>query len=86
MGAFIGALAESGVWVGGEGLTPSRDAARVSLEGGERRIVDGPFAETKELIAGYGIVQVDTRAEVEEIATRGASINGDGCSEIRKLF
>ncbi len=87
MGAHIGTLAEAGVWIGGEGLKPSKDgAARVVYANGSRSVVDGPFAETKELIAGYGIVQVGSRAEVEQIAAKGALINGDGYSEIRLLY
>jgi hypothetical protein len=86
MGALIGGLVADGVWIGGEGLTPSRDGARVVYDNGIRSVLDGPFAETKELVAGYGIVQVGSRAEVEEIASRGARVNGEGHSEVRLMY
>jgi hypothetical protein len=86
MGDFIGELAANGTWVSGEGLHPSSAGARVEYQGGKRTVLDGPFAETKELVAGFGVVEVDSRAQAEEIARQGAKINGDGVSEIRKLF
>ncbi len=86
MGELIGELAGSGVFISGEGLHPSSDGARVEFRGGRRHIVDGPFAEAKELVAGFTVVEVDDRDQAVDIAMRGVRINGDGRSEIRKLF
>ena len=60
MGQFNEELAKAGVMLGGEGLHPSSKGARVSFGDGEPRVTDGPFAETKELIAGFWILQVDS--------------------------
>jgi len=63
MGAFIEEGAKSGVFLSGDGLQPSSKAARVLFSGGNRVVTDGPFAETKELVAGYAILQFATPAE-----------------------
>jgi hypothetical protein len=60
MGKFNEELAEAGVLLGGEGLHPSSKGARIGFGGAERTVTDGPFTETKELIAGFWILQVDS--------------------------
>jgi hypothetical protein len=67
MGKFNEEMAEAGVMISGDGLRASSKGARVSYGGdGERTVTDGPFAETKELIAGFWILQVDTFDEAVE--------------------
>lgn len=85
-GALMGELAEKGIIVEGEGLQASSKGARVYFNNGKRTVVDGPFPETKELIAGYCVVQVDSREEALEIAKRGALAGGDSDCEIRQVF
>lgn len=63
MGAYNQALVEAGVMVGGDGLHPSSRGRRVRFAGGETLVIDGPFAETKELIAGFWIWQVQSMDE-----------------------
>ena len=63
MGAFLEEGMKSGIFLPGEGLQPSSQAARVRFSGKERMVTDGPFAETKELVAGYAILQFASPAE-----------------------
>jgi len=63
MGKYNEELAEAGVLLAGEGLHPSSKGARVKFFGGKRTVSDGPFAETKELIAGFWLIQVQSKAE-----------------------
>ncbi|WP_410001728.1 YciI family protein [Singulisphaera sp. GP187] len=86
MGKAMGAMAAAGVLINGEGLQPSSKGARVQFSQGKRIVTDGPFAETKELICGYVIVQVDSKEEAIEWAKRGLKIHGDGESEARQVF
>jgi hypothetical protein len=85
MGAFIGELAQSGVLLATDGLQPSSKGARVRLSRGKLTVTDGPFTETKELIAGFAIVQVKSKAEAIELAERFLKLAGDGESEIRLM-
>jgi hypothetical protein len=87
MAAYHEELAKAGVLLDANGLHPSAKGFRIRYEGARRRIVDGPFAETKELIAGYPIIQVKSREEAVEWARRFPNPhNGDGEIEIRQLF
>jgi hypothetical protein len=87
MASYHEELAKAGVLLDANGLHPSAKGFRVRYEGTRRRIVDGPFAETKELIAGYTIIQVKSREEAIEWARRFPNPhNGDGEIEIRQLF
>ena len=87
MGKFNEELVQAGVMLAGEGLRASSMGARVEFKGDKRMVVDGPFAETKELIAGYTIIQVKSREEALEWARRFPNPhNGDGEIEIRQLF
>ena len=87
MGKFNEELAKAGVLLAGEGLQPSSKGARVKFSGKKRTVVDGPFAETKELIAGYWLWQVKSMAEAIEWAKRCPNPTGDESElEIRPLF
>ncbi len=70
MGAFNDELVKAGVLLAADGLHPSSEGKRVRFSGGERTVVDGPFAETKELIAGYWIWQVKSMEEALEWVRR----------------
>jgi hypothetical protein len=77
-------LVKAGVMLAGEGLHPSSKGARVHYDGEKRRVVDGPFTESKELIAGYWLIQARSREEVIEWAKR-VPFN-EGHVEIRQVF
>jgi hypothetical protein len=70
MGKFNEELVKAGVMLAGEGLHPSSKGARVRFSGGKRTVIDGPFAETKELIAGYWMWQVKSKEEAIEWVRR----------------
>jgi hypothetical protein len=70
MGKFNEELVKAGVMVGGDGLQPSSKGKRVTFSGGTRFVTDGPFVETKELVAGYWIWQVESMEEALEWARR----------------
>jgi hypothetical protein len=89
MGAYHEELARSGVLVDGNGLKPSSKGWRVKYSKGGRSFVDGPFAETKELVAGYTIIDVKSREEAIEITKRfpNPSIDGGEAEiEVRPYF
>ena len=81
-------LVKAGILLAAEGLTPTSKAARVKFSGDERIVIDGPFAETKEVIAGFTILKVKSREEAIEWVKRApyVSPNGEGMIEIRKLM
>ena len=84
MGTFNEELVKAGVMLAGEGLHPSSKGARVRYDGDKRTVVDGPFAETKELIAGFWILQVSSREEALEWAKRAPFREGE--VEVRQIF
>lgn len=87
MGQYNEELVKSGVMLAGEGLYPSSTGARVVWSGGMVNVVDGPFAETKELIAGFWLWQVRSMEEAIELAKRIPNPDGDdGSVEIRRVF
>jgi hypothetical protein len=87
MTAFNEELVKAGVMLAGEGLHPSSKGARVVFSGSERKVIDGPFAETKELVAGYWLWQVKSLDEAIEWAKRIPNPEGtDGIVEIRPVF
>ena len=86
MAKLMGQLRESGVLLATEGLLPSDRGARVRMNGGKVSVMDGPFAETKELIAGFAVVQVGSKAEAVELAKRFLAIAGGGESDILEVF
>jgi len=82
-------LAKAGVLLDGTGLQPSSAGWRIKYTGGKRTVVDGPFAETKELIAGYTLIQTKSREEALEWSKRfpNPAIGGKDCEiEVRQLF
>jgi hypothetical protein len=70
MGKYNEELAKAGVLLAGEGLQPSSKGARVRFSGAKRTVIDGPFSETKELIAGFWLIQVKSKAEAIEWVKR----------------
>jgi hypothetical protein len=84
MGKYNEELVNAGVMVAGEGLHPSSKGKRIRFSGGERTVIDGPFAEAKELIAGYWIWQVKSMDEAVEWLKR-APFDGTEL-EIRPIF
>src|SRR5579872_2204003 len=85
MGKFNEELVKAGVMLAGEGLHPSSKGARVRFSGKERTVIDGPFAETKELIAGFWLWQVRSREEALEWLKR-APFDGGTEVELRQVF
>ena len=85
MGRFNEELVKAGVMLAGEGLHPSSKGARVQFVGQQRMVIDGPFAETKELVAGYWLWRVKSIQEAIEWVKR-APCDRDGEIEIRPLF
>jgi hypothetical protein len=87
MGQFNEELVKAGVMLAGEGLHPTSKGARVRFSGGRRTVIDGPFAETKELIAGYWLWQCKSKEEAIEWVKRCPNpYNEDGEVEIRQVF
>jgi hypothetical protein len=80
-------LVKAGVMLAGEGLHPSSKGARVKFSGAKRSVVDGPFIETKELIAGFWIFQVKSKEEAIEWVKRCPNpLEGESVIEIRQIF
>jgi hypothetical protein len=87
MGEFNEELSKAGVMLAGEGLHPSSKGKRVKFSGANRSVYDGPFAETKELIAGYWIWKVNSMEEAVEWVKRCPNPHvGDSEIEIRRIF
>jgi len=84
MGKFNEELVNAGVMLAGEGLQPSSKGARVKFSGGKPAVVDGPFAETKELVAGYWIWQVKSKDEAIEWLKRAPFQDEE--IEVRQIF
>ena len=84
MGTFNEELVKAGVLLAGEGLHGSSKGARIQYDGKKRTVVDGPFAETKELVAGFWIIQVKSRDEAIEWLRRAPFRDGE--VEIRQVF
>jgi hypothetical protein len=87
MATYHEELAEAGALLEGSGLQPSSKGWRIKYTGGKRTVIDGPFAETKELIAGYTLIQVKSREEALEWTKRFPNpAMKDGEIEVRQLF
>ena len=87
MGAYNEELVKAGVMLAGEGLHPSSKGARVRFAGKERTVIDGPFAETKELVAGFWLIQVSSKEEAVEWVKRCPNpMPGESEIEIRQVF
>ena len=87
--AYMATIVKAGVLLDASGLQPSSKGTRIKYSGGKRTIVDGPFTEAKELIAGYTLIQVKSKEEAMEWAKRFPNPSGehaDGEIEIRQLF
>ena len=87
MGKFNEELVKAGVMLAGEGLHPSSKGARIKFSGKKRTVVDGPFAETKELVAGFWLLQVRSKEEAIEWIKRAPNPHeGESEIEIRQVF
>lgn len=91
MGSLMEEMARTGVLLAGEGLQSSAKGAKVKFSAGKRTVIDGPFAETKELVAGYSLIQVDSKEEAIEWARRCIMVDargrkGQSTVELRQIF
>ena len=89
MDAYVNELKSAGVLLDGAGLKPSSKGWRIRYEGDKRTVTDGPFAETKELVAGYTLIQVKTREEALEWSRRFPNPMGKDIEaeiEVRELY
>lgn len=88
MGNYMQEMTVAGILLGGEGLKPSSDGVRVKFTQGKPKVVDGPFAETKELIGGWCLIRVDSKQEAIDWATRWPAVGTEGNVEleIRQLY
>lgn len=87
MGKFNEELVKAGVMLAGEGLQPSSKGARVRFSGSKRTVIDGPFAQTKELVAGFWLLQVKSKEEAIEWIKRCPNpMPGESEIEIRQVF
>lgn len=86
MGALIGEMVAAGVWVDGGGLKASKRGKRIKVENGQRTVIDGPFAETKELVSGYAILEVADWDELWPWMDKfSEAIGGNYESELRPM-
>ena len=85
IGQYMQDSAMSGVLLSGEGVHPSSSGARVEVTDGNVRVIDGPFAEAKELIAGFAILEVDSLAEAIEHARKFALLVGSERVDVRRV-
>ena len=88
MGKYNEELVKAGVMLAGEGLHPSSKGARVRFSGDKRTVIDGPFPETKELVAGFWLIQAKSKEEAIEWVKRCPNLmpGADGEIEIRQVF
>jgi hypothetical protein len=85
MGELIAEMTKAGVLIATDGLQPSSKGAKVRISDGKFTVIDGPFAETKEVVAGYAIIEASSKAEAIELTKRFLSVMGEGESEIRLM-
>jgi hypothetical protein len=92
MGSLMNEVASSGALLAGDGLKPTSKGAKIRYAGDKRTVIDGPFTEAKEIIAGFSLVQMKTKEEAVEFAKRQLRIHCDGADapggeiEVRQLF
>ena len=86
MGTFMQEVAEAGVLLGTDGLHPTSKGKRVTLANGKFTVTDGPFTESKELIASYALFEVKTMDEAVYWTTRFLEVLGEGQCELRPIF
>jgi len=84
MGKFNEQMIKNGMMLAGEGLQASSKGARVTFKGGKPAVVDGPFTETKELVAGFWLIQAKSKEEAVEWARRVPFVDGE--IEVRQVF
>ncbi|HEY3173648.1 MAG TPA: YciI family protein [Thermoanaerobaculia bacterium] len=85
LGQLIEDMAKAGVLIATDGLQPSSKGARVRIDNGKLTVTDGPFAETKELIGGYAILNAKSKEEAIELTKRFLSLMGEGECEVRLM-
>jgi hypothetical protein len=85
VGQLIQEMAQAGVLITTDGLQPSSHGAKVQYRDGDFTVTDGPFAETKELVAGFAILEVSSKEEAIEWSRRFLAVMGEGESEIRLM-
>ena len=85
IGQYMQEAAMSGVLLSGEGVASSAQGARIEVQEGSTRVIDGPFAEAKELIAGFAILEVDSLAEAVEHARKFALLVGTERVDVRRV-
>lgn len=78
MGSYMEEMAKAGVLISGEGLQPSSKATRISFSAGKPTLIDGPFTEAKELIAGYCMIQVNSKEEALDWLKRWPALDAHG--------
>jgi hypothetical protein len=86
MGKFVEEVTKAGVMLASDGLLPSSKGKRVRLLGGKVTVTDGPFTESKELVASYALMQVKSMEEAIEWTTRFLKVLGQGECELRPIF
>jgi hypothetical protein len=86
MGTFMEEVAKAGVLLSADGLTPTSRGKRIRYAKGKATVTDGPFTESKELVASYALFQVDTWADAEYWTTRFLEVLGEGECELRPIF
>jgi hypothetical protein len=86
MGRYMEEMSKAGILLAGEGLHPTSRGARVKLKGGKATVIDGPFAEAKEVVAGFSIIQVKSKEEAIDWVKRWPREDGDVELEIRQVF
>ena len=82
MGSYMESMVKAGVMLAGDGLAASDKGARVKFHGGKPTVIDGPFSETKELVAGFSIIQVASRQEAIDWVKKWPKLDGHGEVEI----
>jgi hypothetical protein len=85
MGTLISDMTKAGVLLATEGCAPSAKGVRLRIDSGKFTVTDGPFPETKELIAGFALIQVKSKEEAIEWGKRFLKVMGEGESEIRQI-
>lgn len=86
MGKFLEAIKKAGVLIESEGLMPSAHGTRVRVSGDQATVIDGPFTESKELVASYAILEAKSMEEAVEWTTRFLTVLGGGECEIRPIL
>jgi hypothetical protein len=86
MGAFVEEATKAGVLLATGGLAPLNEAVKVKYSGGEFTVLDGPFAEAKELVGGWALMETRDISEAIEWTKRFLTISGDGESTIRQVY